>query len=436
MSIGGQDAHLVIGDGTNQTAQLRAALVAARDSATIKTVRVLGTVLIDPTHDETSDAAGMIVYPGCTLEGAGYASEVRFRPDAPIDGRDYYGFRYYSDVTFRDFRLNGNKAAFAAKDSGWIDHGQLGFIGAYQANARNVTVENLWIHDLLGKGSESFGILTADGNANVRIRGCRAWNVDGTGISPNGNIGASPRTRDVEVSDCSCWDNGWQGFSVFGCDDVRISDCRAWGNDSGGFNVEWSTGVDIADGLAHGNGLGGLTTYGDVTVRLFGCRFFGNSTAATNNNGNEVMVQKGYAATTEVGRLVEVRGCSIAPPTGRAHVWYQVDAALPRPRPTLLLDGPGVEGWLVQNNDGSPHSTVTRLVPRPPSAGGVTAVADGGTIAHGLRVAPRRYGATATVAGQIVAVTAASATALTVAVRTGAGAAVTAATPVAWWAEA
>lgn len=65
---------------------------------------------------------------------------------------------------------------------------------------------------------------------------------------------------------------------------------------------------------------------------------------------------------------------------------------------------------------------------------GVTSVADGGTISHGLVAAPTKYGATTTTADEYVAVTAVSSTTMTVALTKHDGTAGTTAN-VAWWAE-
>ena len=67
-------------------------------------------------------------------------------------------------------------------------------------------------------------------------------------------------------------------------------------------------------------------------------------------------------------------------------------------------------------------------------AGGVASVADTDTIAHGLSAAPTRYGASATAAGHIVAITAVSATTLTVSLVDDAGTPVAVAENVSWWA--
>jgi hypothetical protein len=64
--------------------------------------------------------------------------------------------------------------------------------------------------------------------------------------------------------------------------------------------------------------------------------------------------------------------------------------------------------------------------------GGVASVSNGGTITHGLGGAPTLYSVTATVAGRRVAVTAVSATTLTVSLLDTAGLAVMAAENVAW----
>jgi hypothetical protein len=73
--------------------------------------------------------------------------------------------------------------------------------------------------------------------------------------------------------------------------------------------------------------------------------------------------------------------------------------------------------------------------PGPPAPhGGVTSIANGGKIPHGLPVAPSFYSVSATVASHLVAVTAVDATDLTVALRDLAGLPVSIAEPVAWMA--
>lgn len=67
--------------------------------------------------------------------------------------------------------------------------------------------------------------------------------------------------------------------------------------------------------------------------------------------------------------------------------------------------------------------------------GGTASVADAGTISHGLATTPTRYSVTPTVAGRVAAVTAVSATTLTIALQDNAGAAITVAENVVWRAE-
>ena len=82
----------------------------------------------------------------------------------------------------------------------------------------------------------------------------------------------------------------------------------------------------------------------------------------------------------------------------------------------------GGSGWDVANGKWNTGAHVTRENPQAVKYG-ATSVADGGTISHGLSVTPKVVVATGRVAGQIVTVTARSATTFTVAIKTDAGAA-------------
>lgn len=75
-------------------------------------------------------------------------------------------------------------------------------------------------------------------------------------------------------------------------------------------------------------------------------------------------------------------------------------------------------------------------VVRSGTLGGTASMADGATIKHGLGIAPARYAVTTTVAGHQAAITAVSATTLTVALRDTSGNPITKAEPIAWSASA
>jgi hypothetical protein len=145
-------------------------------------------------------------------------------------------------------------------------------------------------------------------------------------------------------------------------------------------------------------------------------------------------VQIGSTTGGNVAR-VTVRGCTLGDPLGSETNRYTLrtgaditsikimdNRLVPGTTATVLLQGTASER-LFRDNVGY----VTRNA-------GVTSVADGGTIAHGLAATPTKYGATTTTADEYVAITAVSSTTLTVALTKHDGTAGTTAN-VAWWSE-
>lgn len=86
------------------------------------------------------------------------------------------------------------------------------------------------------------------------------------------------------------------------------------------------------------------------------------------------------------------------------------------------------------DNSGGTSTVIKRNIGYVTENSGVTSVADGGTIAHGLAATPTKYGATPSTASEFVSITAASSTTLTVAIKKHDNSAGTTQN-IAWWAE-
>lgn len=360
------DAFVVTGDGTNQTAQLRAALQQARDSTTVKTVRVVGTVRVEPTWEQIVDEAGIVAYRGTTLEGAPDGSSIiSVLPRNLVDTRVYYVIKHYGETVFRDFQLDGNKTGYPAGSNSWVKHATNGLKGANDSIA-NVRYENLRIYDLfcIGKDGEGFGILMGDGQTRSIATGCQIYRNNGTGINVTGNpIGAPRGGGGTEIASCRLWLNGWNGISVYGCDDVRLTNCRAWDNGEsgyggGGLNFEWSTRITVSDCLSHDNQLGGITAHGWIDGLAVVDSSLHNNYVG-DGIGNEIMVMKARSDTLNqsgplrVAGRIEFRRYSVTPPPslGRAHLWYAVanDATDGTSVPDVtLVEMPNLDGWTIQ----------------------------------------------------------------------------------------
>jgi hypothetical protein len=259
------------------------------------------------------------------------------------------------------------------------------------------------------------------------------------------------------IKDCVFQKSSGTGPSVFTAFDAIIEGCTF--NHHGDQNVQtYAAGTVQITGCLFQGVLGGgcVSVYVDATgavVELENCRF----TGATSSNGVYVQMfavgevrargctfesnpsravqglvagkislidckftTANYAISNGTTPLAELHviDCDLSPSNGQYGIW---DLGVT----PVIFD--------VRGNYGTPGFTT--------SNSGVTSVADGGTIAHGLgngglNITPSKYMVSTTNPAHIASVTAVSSTTLTVALKVATtGAAVTVAEPVAWSAE-
>ncbi|MGI8405428.1 MAG: hypothetical protein ACR2OE_11805 [Thermomicrobiales bacterium] len=356
---GGTDnAFTVTGDGSNQTAALATALAAARDSATKKTVRILGTVLIDAHPNGGS--TGLVVYSGCTLEGVGYSSCLKINPSSVTSsvtsGNMNWGVNYQDNVTIRYLRVDGSRGAIDS--STWSSYRCTGIGGAWDTPRNRVAFDHVWVHDIGGKGMEAFAIGTGGGDTDVTASYLWTWNNDGSGgISLNGDPPSTTRGSKAEISHLYSWGNGWMGQTSFGFNNIRYSDCHAWGNTGNGFNTEWSGTVDFYDCVSDGNTGCGYNVYGDATVRY-------HNTVSTGNNIGDVYLGGEFAFqwNNDIGNIsvparIDIYGGTITPLVGKPHVTIQLISTptMNKWAPDVHLYHPDAASWAI-NYNGYPDS--------------------------------------------------------------------------------
>lgn len=225
-------------------------------------------------------------------------------------------------------------------------------------------------------------------------------NVDGFELDASGH---------VTLVNCSSRANTADGFEQFetdGRNDVFLG-CDAHANGAIGFRIA-SSSADLIGCRAENN------TTRDMEVVQDGCKIMGG-------RYGQVRV-----AATSFRTLFQ--GVDFANASGTA---LTVQASAEDTR-IESCDFTNVTGTKV--NDAGTRTVFRDNLAYVTSSKGVTSVADGGTIAHGLVAAPTKYGATTTTADEYLAITAASSTTLTVALTKHDGTAGTTAN-VAWWAE-
>lgn len=192
---------------------------------------------------------------------------------------------------------------------------------------------------------------------------------------------------------------------------------------------------------SHGIFVDGATT-GTSDIQIVGSNFKNNGDATT-NTADHIHFVGPNAHTRPM-----IVGCAFSKDAATANLpRHGINVSASTAAQSLLIDGcqfgPDTHFGSARINDSASGSTPIvygTMQGYKAQTGGASSVANGGTIAHGLgdsfggRV-PRRYGITATVAGHIATVTAASGTSLTIALHNHDGTAISAAENVSWWAE-
>lgn len=322
-----------LADGaTDDTAAWALALAAAatHPSRTMLVPRGISVLSASPTR------AGALAIPaGVALAGEGYDSAIRVNAASVNADGGFYLLTYGSNCQLSAFRIDGNRGAINRAGRASV---QFFAVINTASGATNVTCENLHLHDIIGIGQESFGLMTGAGCSGIHFRRCRGWNVEGTPFHLNGDIAlAGDWTQgnlisDSSVEDCEAWDNTWQGVSLYGAKRCQVSGGTFYRNTTHGVNCEWCFDVDVKGATAHNNGLGGFGSYGKASYRLLGCASYDNNTLA-DATGAEVRLRPGAWYTGSPAPrgnagAVEVRGCSVRPRAGSRHLYFDRDTGV------------------------------------------------------------------------------------------------------------
>jgi len=384
-----------------------------------------------------------------------------------------------SNITIRGLEIDGNKAAYATVTE------QRHNINLY--GVTNVTLEDVYSHHakgdglVWGGGSSILHGIRCQFNANHRqgMSGIWGWDTLWELCEFNDTIGTAPQCGvdlepDLTTSPlynnhfvrCNFNNNAGSGFLAAGRPGHTVEqasytliDCTIKNNAeaNGGLVSSESDYAAVIRTIIQNNTGHGVYVMGNLK------RFILDASHVL-SNGNYGVHCRPF--TGNVQKRVILRDSEVAASAGGIAVMLNIDGTLERididgcvlnssVRGLYLQDLAGTTG-IVSVNGGSitaptrvwafdvlPTTFRARDVDGAVTRkAGTATIGDGGTIAHGLAVkpmwnadaTPTRYGVTGSVAGQIVTVTSVNATNLTVAIKTGGGAAGSSQT-VAWWAE-
>lgn len=283
----------------------------------------------------------------------------------------------------------------------------------------------------IGNGGRGFYL--GGTNVDIRLTNCVAESNGSHGYNLNVDNVTSFR---ASLVNCLAIDNTLDGFiSAANSHGDTVVGCVALNNDGDGFQIDGTAQV-LEACSASGNGAAGFNILGASHV-FTGCRTEANvGTSFFLNTADDCVVQGGAFQADAADNAIRVnngadRNTLIGNTLRGAGLGVVIVATAVG---TKVLDNNlnGISGTKVSNaGSGTIFRNNTGYVSENK---GVTSVADGGTIAHGLATTPTKYGATASVAGEFVSITAVGATTLTVAIKKHDNTAGTTQN-VAWWAE-
>lgn len=337
------------GDGvTNDTAAIKAAHQYAKDNGYKRVVAPSGIYIID-AFTGGGNPNSVRVFEGITFEGNGYDTVLKVNPLSISSNGSYRVLFYESHSVVRNMRMDGSKDL--------IDRTNLTSVNCYGIygaadNLVNTEVRKIWVHDIIGVNQESFGVMTTNGNTQVRYIDIEGWNVEGTPVHISGDYLNNNLTHDVDVRNCRGYDSTWQGVSLYGAKNVRVTNPVTYGNTGNGVNVEWSTDVSIENPQSYANGLGGIGSYGKSDFRVFGGFVRFNATRAEAYNA-EIVIRVGSwytgspAPRANAGKI-EFHG-TVVKPNGKPHLYMDtatdvnVGDVLPD---TVLINVPDGENWV------------------------------------------------------------------------------------------
>lgn len=349
--------------------------------------------------------------------------------------------------------------------AGFTDTAVLEFADLSGTNAiSTVALDNLTI-DGFDVGTGVHGVWFRGHTSDIsRVR---VSNMSGDGIRVEGYTGWA--TYDTMLSRCIATDNVGSGFHfAAGAQDDHLVECLSFNNGDAGVRIAaasqqltgihcynnrvgiWfdnnGTRTKVVNAKIEGSDQHGIwfdnATSGTSDVQIVGCNFKNNGEQLSNTYDHISFGTN--AAAGHARTLIANCSFSVATPSGGA-----------LPRYGIFATGGSIQGLLVAgcNFAGSASfgtacvatSTNSAITAEANAFGatsigktasrGIASVANGGTITISLARVPTFYQVTATVAGQVAVVTAATAASLTVSLQTNAGAAVTTAANVSYIAE-
>lgn len=454
-------AYGAVGDGvTDDTTAIQAALDAAAAAAAGGMVYLpAGTYAITTTLSLASNLA---------FVGAGRGvTTITYTGTTGATSPNLIAFAHgnTSNVYIGHFTLNGGGTTGDALSS---NGGIVLYAGGTDHTITNITIDDVEVHHVnmygiwlykgdrvVVRGCYSHNNLTegiANNSTNVAISDCYVYDNDYEGIgcyagSENvqitnchavgctyGFLVAEDTAKEVTVSNCRSSGATYAGFSVNGGSYVTLSNCIAEDTGSGshpGFYIyPYAVGpvnsyhIDLVNCQAIGNhGTGFLVSNGCSYITMTNCRAIGNTgdgffidspyvqlkNVQAFNNGSDAVNYHGVRMYTNATSCL-IDGVLAGNTSG---VVQEVGVRLASGSSGIVRNCQGTGGNSAYFN---PEQVAGSW--KTDSRGGAAAtVADGGTIAHGLMLAPTRATVCASVAGEFATVTTLDATNITVAIK-------------------
>lgn len=267
---------------------------------------------------------GIVVYNGITLEGAGYDTVLKVNP-ASInqDNKAYVGLSVEEGACLKNFRLDGQKDLVDRTGKTLVISRGIRVKNEY---VQNIIFDNLWVYDFIGIGQESFGIFLNNANKNIYFRNIKGFNIDGSGVSINGDYLNNKPSENIIVEDSEFYDNTWQGISVYGGKNVLLKRIKAHGNTINGLNFEWCSDVEVYDSEAYQNG-SGLGTYGKASLKVYNLNLHNNG---LNWRNAEITINpgkwwQGSPQPNANAGTVEFYDSTVMPSYGKKHLYIKED---------------------------------------------------------------------------------------------------------------
>ena len=338
----------------NDTIALQNAFKYARENK-ISTVNVPnGIYLVNAVSRQNTEQA-IHIYDGINLKGSGQNTIFKVDPSSmEVDGF-YRLFLYESNVTIQGIQIDGQKDLIDRSDLSKI---HLYAIHGSSTDLRNITVQDIWIHDIIGVNNESFGVMTTGGSKNILFKRIIGWNIEGTPIHISGDYLNNNPVKDVTVENCVTYQNSWQGISIYGAVRSKIVNHHSYDNVGNGINLEWCSDINILSSKSHDNYKGGIGSFGKANFKVVDSVFYKNN-KENNNPYGEISLRAGKWFTGNpvprgVAENVEIKNCVVTPLNGKAHLYIEssnnVNEGDTIPD-KIILNSPGDKNWIIKSRD-------------------------------------------------------------------------------------